>query len=749
MAVMLAFVGCARSPQAKRDKHMAAGKALLEKKDAKRAVLEFKNAAQAVPRDSEVFYQLGLAYLAANDFGKGVASLRKALELNPKHAAAQLRLAQLMTNVDDPGILKDAQQRLQALLQDAPKNAEALHALALTELKLGDPKEAMRHLEQAVSEAPQELVLAATLAVAKLEQKDFKGAEEVLKKACETSPKSVDCAITLGRLYATEDKTSEAEQKFQQAVAMDPNNAAALLSLAALENTAGRKQEAEQNFKRLSSLPDKTFRAYHAIFLFQEGRRDEALKEFEVLARKDPEDRALRTLLAAAYQTMNRLPDARSLLTNALKKNPKDLDALLQRGEIFLSDGKYSEAEADFNEVLHLKSDAPEVHYAIARLCQVRGEVQRQRAELNEALRLNPFLIQARLELASSMIREHAAKSALEVLDAAPQSQKNLVAFIELRNWALLSLHELGEARKWVELGLASARTPAFLIQDAFINLADKRYPEARRLLHEVLGKAPEDLQALRLLVRTYADEKQMPAAIEQVRMHAAQNPKSAAVQFFLGRLLFETGNQVQAKQAFMAAKALNPDYTPAVLSLAEVDLTLANWDDARRGFTTVLSKKREDSSARSELGMLEFSVGNQNAAIIDFRKAIETQPNDAVALNNLAYLLAENGQADEALKYAQKAVELAPDKSSFLDTLGWVLYRKGVYNAALTHLQSAAFKSNDVRVQYHLAMAYFKSGGVERGRVVLQNALHRDSNLPEAKLAQELFQNGAQPAKR
>src|ERR1017187_4887405 len=61
---VLAFVGCMRSPEAKSAAYIEAGKKLLEKKDPARAILQFRNAAQATPKSPEAYYQLGLAYLA-------------------------------------------------------------------------------------------------------------------------------------------------------------------------------------------------------------------------------------------------------------------------------------------------------------------------------------------------------------------------------------------------------------------------------------------------------------------------------------------------------------------------------------------------------------------------------------------------------------------------------------------------------------------------------------------------------------
>jgi len=174
LLVVLASAGCMRTPEQKSARFVEEGKKLLAKKDPARAILEFRNAAQATPRNAEVYYQLALAFQEAGDFKQGVAALRRTLELDPKHRGAQLRLAQLMAVTNDPGVLKDAQERLKALIEEAPRDPDALHALGLTELKLGDSTDAMEHLALAAAAAPQELRISVTMAQAKLQQRDPK-----------------------------------------------------------------------------------------------------------------------------------------------------------------------------------------------------------------------------------------------------------------------------------------------------------------------------------------------------------------------------------------------------------------------------------------------------------------------------------------------------------------------------------------------------------------------------------------------
>ena len=747
---VLLLAGCSRSPEARSSRYIESGKKLMEKKDANRATLEFLNAVQAAPKNAEARYQLARAYLAGGDLRKGIVALRQTIELDPKHTAARLLLAQLETGADDAEVLKDAQRRLQGLLQETPESTDALHALALTELKLGDPEEATHHLERALMTAPTDLMVTVTLAEAKLQQQDFKAAEQVLKNACEANPKSADARVLLGRFYVARNRNADAEQEFQKALAITPDHKPALLNLATLQDQLGRKQEAEQYYKRLAGFPDKTLNPDYGIFLFQQGRIEEAIREFDRLARQDPEDRAARTRLVAAYRASNRIPEAEKVLDEALKKNSKDLDALLQRGELLIAAKKYSDAEANLNQVLHVEPNSPAVHYILSKLYQVTGRAQMQRQQLNEVLRLNPFLLPVRLEFAKILIEGKEPGAALSLLNGAPESQRDSIPVLEQRCWALLLSggQQQAEARKEIERGLGRVRTPDLLLQDGILKTEDKRYAEARQAAHEVLAKSPDDMRALRLLVRTYAVQNQMPAAVKDVREYAAQHPKSAQVQFFLGQLLRETGDLTGARQVLSNAKALNSEAAPMDLSLAQINLLQANWTDAKQELNSILAAQGENPQARQWLGMLEVTQGNQAAAIGDFRKVVDREPENATALNNLAFLLAESGKAEEALPYAAKAVELAPNKPEFEDTLGWVMYRKGLYDNAVMHLRSAVAKSSDPRLQYHLAAAYFRTGDAARGQAALTAAERKNPNLPEAQLARQAAQEATSQKK-
>ena len=735
---ILVFSGC-QSPQAKEAGYLAKGKKEFQKKNYEVAIIYFKNAMAAQRKDAEPYYQLGLAYLASNDVNSAASYFRKATELNPKHTGAQLKLSELMALSRNQEMVAEAQKRTQDVLTLLPDDADALNLLAFTELRLGKPESAEAHLEQALRKSPSNLKSSVALAQARLARHDVAGAEEALKQAVAQAPKSPEPVVYLGGFYLALGKTAEAEQQYRRALEIDPKHGPALIALGAMQVRAGQSDQAEQTYRQLSALPEKSYKPLHALFLFRSGKRDQAVAEFEKLAKEDPEDRDARTRLVTAYMSVNRVGDAEKVLTAALKKNPRDTDALLQRSRIYLGDGKYAEAEADLNQVLQFRKDA-QAHYLLSKVHQARGEAALRPQDLGEALQVDPRFAAARIDLAQVLIATRGADSALKLLDEAPEEQKRTVPIIVQRNWALLALGRKEEARKGIDQALAIGRTSDALLQDAVLKLDQKNYSAARASAEEILKGNPGDARALNVLVQTYAAQKQMTAGVQRAKEYAGKQPASAAMQEFLGQLLSENGDRAGARKAFEAAKADNPALTGPDLALAQMDAAEGKRDDARKRLSAIVASHPNEAAGRLLLAQLETTDGKSGAAIEQYRKALALDGKNGAALNNLAYLLAESNQADEALKYAQEAKELTPDSAFADDTLGWIYFRKGMYPMAVTYLESAVSKEGTARRKYHLAMAYLKAGDPKRGRQVLDAAIKMDPKLPEADAARQLF---------
>src|SRR5437868_5381973 len=135
-AAIICAAACGGSPQEKEAKFLKRGKEFMSHKDYARALLEFRNAAAIRPNDAEPYYQGGVAALAAGNIEEAAFDFKRASDLNPEHAGAQLKAAELMAATRNKELTQEAEKRLRQVLVRSPDDPEAMDALAMTEYQL-------------------------------------------------------------------------------------------------------------------------------------------------------------------------------------------------------------------------------------------------------------------------------------------------------------------------------------------------------------------------------------------------------------------------------------------------------------------------------------------------------------------------------------------------------------------------------------------------------------------------------------
>src|SRR5262249_37147210 len=156
----------------------------------------------------------------------------------------------MMTTSSDKGVLQQAQDRIERVLELSPFDPDALNALAIANLRMGKSAEAEELLQEAFAHAPQNQMSSLNLAKLKLSKNDPAGAEEILKKMVDTNPGKAEPLVVLAAFYSTRRQFEKAQQQFHHALQLDPNNGLALVSLASLEASGGRLDEAGKLYKQ-------------------------------------------------------------------------------------------------------------------------------------------------------------------------------------------------------------------------------------------------------------------------------------------------------------------------------------------------------------------------------------------------------------------------------------------------------------------------------------------------------------------
>jgi Tfp pilus assembly protein PilF len=261
--------------------------------------------------------------------------------------------------------------------------------------------------------------------------------------------------------------------------------------------------------------------------------------------------------------------------------------------------------------------------------------------------------------------------------------------------------------------------------------MSERDFAGARKPIKEAMEQNNHDIGAVTLLAQTYDAQHQPAAAIPEVRAYAAQEPLSAQIQTFLGKLLMKNGDRPGAMKVFLAALKTDSHYAPALIEVARVEMEEGKLEQASGRMTSALVSNPKYVDAYLLLGAIEERRANYTNAVFAYRKALSLDEKNRMALNNLAFILADSGnQPDEALSLAQRAVELSPNEPEVRDTLGWVYYQKGMYSQAVKELQAAASKSSAAGPKFHLGLAYLRSGDAQRGQRLISEAVAADPLL-------------------
>jgi Tfp pilus assembly protein PilF len=175
-----------------------------------------------------------------------------------------------------------------------------------------------------------------------------------------------------------------------------------------------------------------------AAGLFQDGRHEEALAEYQALARRRPTDAAVLLGLARCHVALGEAEKAGQFLDRLEALAPPAASALTARATLFLRQGKPAQAEKCLRQALARDPADAVATYTLAQCLQASG----QGAEARET-----FARFRRVEAGRQRLREILRQAALVPAGAAQRVEAGLI---------LTRLGAEAEARRWLESALVA-----------------------------------------------------------------------------------------------------------------------------------------------------------------------------------------------------------------------------------------------------------------------------------------------------
>jgi tetratricopeptide (TPR) repeat protein len=242
---------------------------------------------------------------------------------------------------------------------------------------------------------------------------------------------------------------------------------------------------------------------------------------------------------------------------------------------------------------------------------------------------------------------------------------------------------------------------------------------------------------ALDILVKNPA------AARARIDGRLAADPTDPDLLLLAARVYTLLGDVNATERSLRKVIEIDPAQFDAYVLLGQFYSSQRRLDEALAEFEKVAQLRPAGSvGAQTLVGMILQMQNKQAKAQASYEKVLSMDSSAAVAANNLAWLYAEGGgNLDVALELAQTAKSRLANSPEVSDTLGWVYYKKGMPSLAVKVFRESVDRAPKNAVyQYHLGLAYAKSGNDAQARKALEQALVLDPKFDGSADAQRVL---------
>jgi len=137
-----------------------------------------------------------------------------------------------------------------------------------------------------------------------------------------------------------------------------------------------------------------------------------------------------------------------------------------------------------------------------------------------------------------------------------------------------------------------------------------------------------------------------------------------------LGKLYLALDQNEKAKQSFVKAKELKPDYIDALLQEILLYEREGNLDTAIKETEELVKAYPLNVEIRFQLGRIYFNKGETDKAIVQFETVLSIVPNHSNSLYSLGTAYGTKGQREKAVSIFERVLELNPDNQDVLQKI-------------------------------------------------------------------------------
>lgn len=592
-------------------------------------------------------------YLAKNDNKAAVIQIKNALQANPDLPEARFLLG---TALLDSGDAVGAETELRKALSLKHPEDQVIPLLARALMMQGQAQKLTDEFSKvSLTEPTSKASLNTYLATAFAMQGKAEQSKQSLGTALQADPTYAPAKILQARQKAVERDFDGALVIADDVVAKSPKNHDAW-KLKGDILLYGKNQPDAALVAYQKSVDGKAdFLAGHAAvttILFQQGKLPEAKNQIETIKKFAPNHPQAKYLEAQwAFQTKD-FTLSRELLQQVLKATPNNVQSLQLAGVVEL---------------------------------QLNSAVQAE-VYLAKALQLSPQLPLARRMLAMTYLRTGQTSKALATLQPGLNQPNPDPELLSVAGEAYLQNGDIKKAQDF--FAKAASKDPKNVKKRTSLALSQMMDGQVGTAFNDLQDIAASDagVTADLALISAHLRRQEFDKALKAIAAYEKKQPDKPMAAMLQGRTLLAKRDPSGARLSFERALSIDPNYFPAVASLAALDMTDKKPDSAKKRFEAVVAKDPKNGQALLALAELAARSGaakDEVAKLIS--NAVAANPTDAAPRLLLVDFHLRNQDIKLATSAAQDAVAALPNSPEVLDMLGRTQQAAGELNQALT----------------------------------------------------------------
>jgi Tfp pilus assembly protein PilF len=498
---------------------------------------------------ASAFVSEGAAALERGDAASARDSFRKALEADPDCVDAHTYLGVL---ADRDGDAREAERHFAAAAALAPFSASARNNYGAILVRLGRLQLAAAQFEASLKldgEQPNALVNLAQIRFSSGRPEDLRASRELFERAERVAPDAeiARALVVIALRLGEKDKAASAYRDYAARVPAAPSSA--VPSSAASPSSVGSTSPVGSS----SAAPSPSSSSPPASTQSQSASP------------------ASRAELGEALFEAGLLEEATQELSAAVALNPSDSAAVVALGRAYLKRKDIRAAGRTLEAAVARGLDPAPVYAALADVYEAGGYVEHAIPAMRLAIARDPHNELYRLRYGMLLNDTKAPAAAVIRLKEALEEFPN-------------------SSRLWLALGIAEQ--------------SDSKNDDAQKSFERALELDAASAPALAYLGSTYAERGQYAQAAAFYERSIAADPNQAVPYYLAADVLLKQPEVDAPRVEKYLARAieLEPDFAPAHLALARLDVRAERWPQAAAEFERVIRLDPQSAEAHYQL---------------------------------------------------------------------------------------------------------------------------------------------------